>query len=195
MGGCCCDATDRHLPTVVMDNFIRRLISPPTKKIARFIRPGSTVADLGCGPGYFTIAIAELLGPNGRVYAADSDPKVIRVLQSKAEAGGFQRVIDARVTSAAEMKQIPDASVDFVFANGVLCCMVDHKGALAEIKRILKRTGVAYLSVAKGLRRNDVRAVRKGEWEQMLDDFRVSERHDGLLHRWALVSLRQLATE
>jgi len=191
MEGCCCETRDRHLPTVVMDNFLRRLVSPPTKKISRFIRPGNTVADVGCGPGYFTIAIAELLGPNGRLYAVDSDPKVIRVLQSKAEASGFQRVIDARVTSAAEMKQIPDSSVDFVFANGVLCCMVDHKGAVAEIKRILKRTGVAYLSVAKGLRRSDVRAVRRGEWEQMLDGFRVNERHDGLLHRWGLVSLRR----
>jgi len=191
MEGCCCETRDRHLPTVVMDNFVRRLISPPTKKISRFIHPGSTVADVGCGPGYFTISMADLVGTNGRVYAVDSDPKAIHVLQSKAEASGFQRVIDARVTSAAEMKQIPDASVDFVFANGVLCCMVDHKGALAEIKRILKGTGVAYVSVAKGLRRNDVRAVRKEEWEQILDGFSVNEGHDGVLHRWALVSLRQ----
>jgi predicted RNA methylase len=43
------------------------------------------VADLGCGLGYFTLALAEFVGPEGRVYAVDSDGKAIRALEKKAE--------------------------------------------------------------------------------------------------------------
>ena len=32
---------------------------------------GKTVADLGCGPGFFTLPLAELVGPTGQVYAVD----------------------------------------------------------------------------------------------------------------------------
>ena len=191
MGTCCSDPQDRHLPTIAMDNFIRRLISPPAKKISEisgFIQAGSTVADVGCGPGYFTIPIAELLGPKGRVYALDSNPEAVLVLNAKSVERSLQGVIDARVGSAAGMKEIADASVDFVFANGVLCCMADHRGAIAEIKRILKPTGYAYLSVTKVYRRKDQRAVRKEEWSQILEEFKVEDSHEGLLNRWAIVS-------
>jgi ubiquinone/menaquinone biosynthesis C-methylase UbiE len=176
-----------------MDNFIRRLISPPAKKVSRFIRAGSTVADVGCGPGYFTLPLAELVGPEGRVYAVDSDPKSIRVLKRKTDGKGLQTTIETHVASAAEMAMIRDASVDFVFANGVLCCMEDHEGAVAEIKRILKGNGVAYLSVAKLSRKNDTRAVRKTEWNQILGGFVVNERDEGLVDRWAVVSPRAVS--
>jgi len=35
------------------------------------------VADLGCGPGYYTLPLAESVGPEGRVYAVDMNEGVI----------------------------------------------------------------------------------------------------------------------
>jgi ubiquinone/menaquinone biosynthesis C-methylase UbiE len=188
MAGCCCEQKDRHLPAFVMDNFIRRLVSPPTKKISGFTRLGSIVADVGCGPGYFTIPIAHLVGSTGKVYAVDSDPKSVNIVQAKSAARGFGNIIEAHTASAGDMKFIPDGTVDFVFANGVLCCMTDHKGAIAEIKRILKPSGWAYLSVTKVFRKNDPRGVPKEEWNQILAGFSVMERHEGLINRWAIIT-------
>jgi ubiquinone/menaquinone biosynthesis C-methylase UbiE len=173
-----------------MDNFVRRWISSPRKKIAKFASVGSVMADIGCGPGYFTIPMAELAGPTGKVYAADADPKSINVLKEKTSTHGLQNILEAYITSAADMKFIPGHSVDFVFANGVLCCMVDHDGAIAEIKRILKPSGLCYLSVATLFRKSDIRAVPKSEWEQILEGFEVKETHDGILNRWATVRLK-----
>ena len=188
MQGQCCSQTDRHLPTVVMDNFVRRLIAPPKKKISRFLRAGFVTADLGCGPGYFTIPMAKLVGESGRVYAVDSDPKSIEKLKQKI--GEKQHTVEAHTTSAARLDMVAGRSVDFVFANGLLCCMTDHHDAVAEIKRIMKPTGLAYVSVTKLYRHNDPRAVREEEWSRILEGFKVTERHDGILNRWATVSLR-----
>jgi ubiquinone/menaquinone biosynthesis C-methylase UbiE len=173
-----------------MDNFVRRWISPPRKKLAKFACIGSVMADIGCGPGHFTIPMAELAGPTGKVYAVDADPKSISVLKEKTSSRGLQSIIEDDVTSAADMKFIPDQSVDFVFANSVLCCMVDHDGAVAEIKRILKPSGLGYLSVATLFRKNDIRAVPKTEWKKILEGFEVQETHDGILNRWATVRLK-----
>lgn len=186
----CCEEKDRHLPTVIMDNFIRRLVSPPKNKISGFVRRGSVAADIGCGPGYFTIPMAELVGKGGKVYAVDSDPKSINALEAKSAAQGFQNVIEAHTASAADMEFTPDGAVDFVFANGLLCCMTDHKGVVEEIKRILKPTGLAYLSVTKVFRKSDPKAVRKEEWDQILASFSVKEKHEGLTNRWAIISLQ-----
>jgi predicted methyltransferase len=42
------------------------------------LRPGDTVADVGCGDGFYTIPLARFLGPSGMVYAEDiSDPELI----------------------------------------------------------------------------------------------------------------------
>jgi ubiquinone/menaquinone biosynthesis C-methylase UbiE len=172
-----------------MDNFIRRLISPPEKKISRFVSSGSTAADLGCGPGYFTVPLAKLVGRNGKVYAIDSDAKSIQKLREKTGAE-LQSVVETSTASAAHVDMVPNRSVDFVLANGLLCCMSDHKGAVSEIKRILKPTGIAYLSVSKICRRSDPKAVQQEEWNSILQDFEVRERNEGILNRWAVVSPR-----
>lgn len=174
-----------------MDNFIRRIFTPPKKMLLKFIHAGSVSADIGCGPGYFTLAMAELVGQNGKVYAVDSDPKSIKTLEEKCSANGLQAVIEAHTESAADMQSIPDGSVDFAFANGVLCCMANHRDAVEELKRILKPTGFAYLSVAKAFpfRKNDRRTVRSEEWSRILTSFQIRERGEGILNRWAIVSL------
>jgi len=186
----CCGAKDRHLPTFVMDNFVRRWFFPPKEKISKFLSAGSVVADIGCGPGYFTIPIAELVGASGKVYALDSDPKSIRVLTAKARAQRLQNIIEVHTTSAASMEVVPNRSVDFAFANALLCCMVDHAGAVTEIKRILKPQGLAYLSVTKAFRRRDPKAVSKDEWKRILEGFNVRENGAGLMTRWATVSVK-----
>jgi len=145
-------------------------------------------ADIGCGPGYFTIPMAELTGSTERVYAVDSDTKAIEILDAKSKAKGLQEIIKTHTTSAANMKQIPDQSADFVFANGVLCCMADHDGAVEEIKRILKPNGLTYLSVTRLFRKGDSRGVRREEWNRILTEFSVKEKGEGIINRWALVS-------
>jgi ubiquinone/menaquinone biosynthesis C-methylase UbiE len=181
---------DKHFPNVGLDNPFRRLFYPPERLIGPFISKGQRVADLGCGPGFFTLAMADIVGPEGMVYAVDSNPKCIRAVEKKAGKRGY-RNIEAHATSAHELGFIDDGSIDFIFAYGLLCSMAPqyHEDAVKEIKRILKPTGRAYLTAAQG----SIGYMEREEWEGILDGFKVEERADDSKPRAdfkALVSLK-----
>ncbi len=67
----------------------------------------------------YTLALAELVGPEGKVYAVDLGKKCIRALEKKADKGGYHN-IEAHASSASDVSFIKDRSVDFVLANGLL---------------------------------------------------------------------------
>ena len=48
------------------------------------LNSGGTWADLGAGDGTFTLALARLLGPNGRIFAVDRDQVSLRDLERRA---------------------------------------------------------------------------------------------------------------
>ena len=177
---------DKHFPLFIHDNPLRRLFSS-SRKYCSYVKQDQMVADLGCGPGYFTLVLAEGVGPKGRVYAVDSDEKAIRAVERKAAKRGYHN-IETFVSSAANLHFIDDESIEFVLADGLLCAMAprDHEAAIKEIKRILKPNGNAFLKAARG----SISYVDKAEWEEILEGFNVERRnYESLLgYRWALVS-------
>lgn len=164
---------DMHTPVFVLDNPIRRLFENPNK-YCDYVKPGQVVADLGCGPGWFAIPLAEKLGPGGRLYAVDSDIKPIRVVERKAAKHHLEN-IEAHHTSASSLGFIPSDSVDFVLADGLLCTMAtsEQKQAVDEIKRILKADGKAYLVAG----RVSISHVNDQKWEEILAEFKVLDRN------------------
>lgn len=173
---------DKHFPVWGLDNFIRRLTDKPNKHCSH-VTKGQVVADLGCGPGYYTLPLAESVGPEGKIYAVDSDEKAIRALENKANKHGYHN-IEAYATSAHDLSFIKDESVDFILADGLLCSMAPRyrESAVNEIKRILKPTGKAYLSASLGLWAN----IGRADWEKILEGFRIDRRDDD----WAVVSIK-----
>ena len=55
------------------DHPLRRLVHRPRTLYGAYVCEGMTVCDLGCGLGFNTMGLAELVGPNGRVIAVDGD--------------------------------------------------------------------------------------------------------------------------
>ena len=166
---------------------IRRLFEPPHRLIGPYVKKGQVVADLGCGSGYYTLPLTELVGSEGKVYAVDLGKKCIQALENKAEKRSFHNV-EAHASSASDVSFIKDRSVDFVLANGLLCSMADHRqSAVNEIKRILKSTGQAYISLGAG---PPFGFVDRAEWEQILEEFRVKQ-GGSYKEKWAVVSVKQ----
>ena len=48
------------------------------------IQPGQTICDLGCGNGFYTLELARRVGPEGKVYAVDIQPQMLRLLVARA---------------------------------------------------------------------------------------------------------------
>lgn len=168
-------------------NPFNRLFENPQSSIEPYVRKGQVVADLGFNTGHYTPALADCVGPEGKVYAVDLDENCVQKLEKKVEKGGY-RNIEVHDTSAHDLYFIPDGSVDFVLANGLLCSMKDQRpSAVNEIKRILKPTGQAYLSLGAP---PPLGYVNRAEWERILEGFNV-ERRGGFLQKWAVVSTKQ----
>jgi ubiquinone/menaquinone biosynthesis C-methylase UbiE len=164
---------DKHFPTFVFNNFFRRLLGKPNRYMD-YVQQGQVVADLGCGPGFFTFPLAESVGRNGRVYAVDSDENAIHAVERMASKKAYHN-IDAHVSSAARLEFIEDESVDFVLADGLICCVApqDHPGAVSEIMRIMKPGGRAYLITST----SSISYVDDQEWESILTNFIIDERN------------------
>ena len=112
----------RHIPWNISLSILgpfRKLFEPSRKLIEPYVKKGQVVADLGCGPGYYTLPLAECVGPEGKVYAVDLDKKCIRALENKAANSGYFN-IEAHDSSASYLSFIEDSSVDFILANGLL---------------------------------------------------------------------------
>jgi len=122
-----------------LDNWIRRLIQPPGRIIGPYIQEGYTVMDMGCGPGYFTIDMAKMVGPKGRVIAVDIQPKMLERVRKKAQKHGVADRIDFHT---AGMDGIGlDQTADFILAYYMIHEVPDVKHTLRELKTLLNRDG------------------------------------------------------
>jgi ubiquinone/menaquinone biosynthesis C-methylase UbiE len=104
--------------------------------LANLIQKGHTVADIGCGPGYFTIAMAKLVGEKGRVIAADIQPKMLQYVRRSAEKRGLQSRILLHQCQENELgiKQ----QVDFALAFYMVHEVPDIDTFFREVATILK---------------------------------------------------------
>jgi ubiquinone/menaquinone biosynthesis C-methylase UbiE len=178
------EARENKLKNQINLNPIRRLFENPQRSIEPYVRKGQVVADLGCNTGYYTFALAEGVGPEGRVYAVDLEEDYVRALEKRADELGYRNV-EFHACSASDLSFIRDELVDFVLANGLLCNMAeDRPSAVKEIKRILKPFGKAYLSLGSP---PPLGFVDRSEWERILEGF-IVERRGGFLQKWAVVS-------
>jgi len=70
--------------------------------MARLIKPGMTVVDVGANHGYYTVLFADLVGPTGRVAAVEPHPVTARLLRKSVDVNGFrQRVKVAEMAASA----------------------------------------------------------------------------------------------
>lgn len=69
---------------------------PETRLVNRTIRRGDTVVDIGANIGYYTLILARLVGPEGRVYAFEPDPANFSILERNVALNGYGNVVLAR---------------------------------------------------------------------------------------------------
>lgn len=101
---------------------------------------GQTILDLGCGPGYTSVDLAHITGPDGRVIAIDVSENFITHLNTLRQANEAVN-IDARVCSAEQLDLEPN-SVDRAYARWLLCFVADPQTVVANVAKALRPGGV-----------------------------------------------------
>jgi ubiquinone/menaquinone biosynthesis C-methylase UbiE len=117
----------------------RRLVQKPERMLAGFVEPGQTVADIGCGPGFFTIPMAQMVGETGRVIAIDLQEGMLALLRPRAERAGVMERI--RLHRCSETELGLDETVDFALAFYVVHEVPNVAAFLDQVRGILRADG------------------------------------------------------
>lgn len=97
----------------------------------------TVMADVGCGPGWFTIEAAKKMQPGGLVYGVDLSQEMLDELSRRAKEAGVENVHPTLAEDEAEFP-IPTESVDVILVANVYHEVDPGSMFLTELKRILK---------------------------------------------------------
>ncbi len=123
----------------MLDTGLRRLVHDPGKILAGLIRPGDIATDIGCGPGFFTVAMARLAGPGGRVIAADIQERMLSKMHRRAEAAGLADRIVLHICGETELGIMEP--VDFALAFWMVHEVPDARDFFRQVHGIVKPGG------------------------------------------------------
>lgn len=135
----------------VLASPLRRLVHDPRAILAPYVSPGMVVVEPGPGMGFFTLELARLVGPTGRVIAIDVQPRMIAALERRARRAGLGDRITARVTSGPQLG-LDDVRgrVDFALAFAMLHEVPNSAGLLKELAVALKPGGKLLIAEPRG---------------------------------------------
>jgi len=102
------------------------------------LQGGWRCADVGAGAGDVSVALAELVGREGRVYAVDSDPRARDAVATAAAAAGGAQVV--AITQAGEDLALPE-SVDLAYCRFLLLHVLEPRAVLARMALALRPGG------------------------------------------------------
>jgi ubiquinone/menaquinone biosynthesis C-methylase UbiE len=122
-----------------LDKGFRRWLQNPRKILGPYIKEGMTVLDFGCGPGYFTIEIARMVGKSGRVIAADLQEGMLQRLRNKVRGSELEQRIT--LCKCENNKLSLSESVDFVLAFYMVHEVPNQDKLFKYIESILKPAG------------------------------------------------------
>ena len=122
------------MPDALRDDVYRRPLATALQRLA--IGPGWRCVDVGAGGGDVSVALAEIVGRDGRVYAVDSDPRARD--EAAAAAAAFSQVL--AITQAAEDLVLPEL-VDLAFCRFLLMHVLDPAVVLARMATAVRPGG------------------------------------------------------
>ena len=124
-----------------LDNFFRRLIQNPEKITGAYINKGDTIIDIGCGPGFFSTAMARMTGSGGRVIAVDLQNKMLEKVERKAQKLGLTGQMSFHKCAQDQLGFQEDVKADFILAYYMVHETPDHDLFFMQVKKHLKSSG------------------------------------------------------
>ncbi len=147
----------------LMISKIRRLYHHPEKILSPYVEPGQEVLEIGPGMGYFSLPLARLVGPEGKVYTVDIQPEMLNVLMLRAQkAAVAERLIPIRARKTSFGLDTLSQKIDFCLLFAVVHELPDQHQLFRELKLSLKKNAQILLAEPKG-------HVKQHAWEHTLE--------------------------
>ena len=134
------------------------------------LKPGMPVCDMGCGNGFYSLPIARLVGPTGRVLAVDIQPEMLKMLEER-EATGKLTNIDT-ILGLLHDPKLPEGTVDLILLVDVYHEFSHPEQMLTAMRRALKPDGRIALVEYRAEDQNvPIKPLHKMSKQQILKEF------------------------
>jgi len=131
------------------DNPILALVRNPYKLLhVAGLKKGQKVVEVGCGPGFFTIPAARIVGDEGHVYAVDVHPRAVARVKKKVEKAVLTNVTPLCIN--ASNTGLPGGSVDLAFLFGLRSIAGGLESVIFELHRVVKPGGILSFEKTRG---------------------------------------------
>jgi ubiquinone/menaquinone biosynthesis C-methylase UbiE len=118
---------------------LRKLVNNPWRILRGLVSEGDTAVDLGCGPGFFTLPLAQMVGETGRVIAVDVQEEMLAKLNARAERAHLASRIQLHHSGADSLGVAGPA--DFALAFYMVHEVPDRERFFRETAGILRDGG------------------------------------------------------
>jgi len=119
------------------------------------IRQGAVIADIGSGGGYFTFLLAEKVGPAGRVFAVDTDAKLLGFIVDQANRRGLTNI--ETVLIRGDDLGLEGRGCELVFFRNVFHHIEQPESYFRDLKRVLRPSSrVVIIDYRKPARRSSL---------------------------------------
>ncbi len=137
------------------------------------VQPGQTLCDMGCGNGFYTLALARFTGAEGKVYAVDIQPEMLELLEGRAREAKIDNI--QTVLSTQSDPQLPDESIDLLLLVDVYHEFSHPKEMLQAIRKSLKPTGrIALAEFRSEDPKVPIKPLHKMSKKQILKEFEAN---------------------
>ena len=122
-----------------LDSKLRRWLQNPRDIVAPFVKEGMKVLDVGCGPGFFSVELAKLVGATGRVISADLQEGMLQELARKIKG----TILESRIRTVQCQRNKINVSddVDFILAFYMVHEVPDKSAFFEQLRSVLKKNG------------------------------------------------------
>lgn len=122
-----------------LDNHIRRWLHNPVKILGPYIKERMKVLDLGCGPGFFSLDIAQMVGKFGKVIACDLQEGMLQKIRAKIHGTELEERITLH--QCQETRIGVSGNFDFALAFYMVHEIPNQRNFFREINTLLKSQG------------------------------------------------------
>jgi cyclopropane fatty-acyl-phospholipid synthase-like methyltransferase len=126
------------------DNKLRRLFHNPELMLDLWVGQGMTVLDIGCGMGYFSIAMAGMVGEKGAVVSVDLQEKMLAMVLRRAERAGVRERIHPHL-SGSDRLNLP-RKAGFALAFWMVHEVPDLAAFFADVYSALEPGGSFFIA-------------------------------------------------